>query len=1285
LNIVVIDPPLAILEVKQRAFMTWAGSGRNGYRTVFTQWLSRVSHKRLMFGQNPRPMQRPPLNLAPDPRLPISAHAADIAAALAHHPVIIVCGATGSGKSTQLPKLCLAAGRGTQGMIGHTQPRRIAARALANRIAAELGTRVGAAVGCQVRFDDRTGPQCLVKLMTDGILLRQLTSDAQLSAYDTLIIDEAHERSLNIDLLLGALQRLGARRPELRVIITSATIDTQRLSQFFGGAPVIDVEGSSHPIEVRYRPLAAADEDAAELSLPEGIVESVRELAAADRAPPGDILVFLPGEKHIREAALALEHAGLPRLEIMPLFARLTAPQQERIFEAHTTRRVILATNVAETSLTVPQVRHVIDSGLARISRYSVRSKVQRLALEPVSKASANQRRGRCGREAPGICIRLYSEEDFAAREDFTPPEILRTHLASVLLHLAASGLGDPETFPFLDPPDTRQINDGFRQLQELGAMDERRRITALGQRLASLPCDPKLGRMLLAAARLHCLSEMLIVAAFLAVQDPRERPADAQAQADAAHATYADPRSDFLTVLTLWQRFHEQAASLGGAALRKWCREHFLSFVRMREWQDLHAQLGGSVQDLKLKRNQAPAGAADLHRAILSGLLGSIGLLEERREFLGARGTRFVIAPGTPLAAKPPKWVVAAQLMETTRLYARMVAAVQPGWIEGAAGPLLRREYTDPHWVSSRGQVSAYESVSLYGLPLASGRRISYGAVAPQAAHEIFIQEALVAGHSDIAAPFVAANRDLKARVEALEARIRRRDILVDEPTQAQFYATRIPLQVNSVAGFERWWREIEPGSPDGLHMSLSDLCRREAPEAGGEYFPQTMTIAGNHLPLEYVFEPGTAADGITLNVPEQLLEELDAEQLAWLVPGARQEKIAELLRSLPKAVRRRIVPVTDHARLALAAVTAGPLPPFHAWLAAWITARTGTPLRAADLAMAVLPDHLRLNIRVLGGAQVLAEGRDLAQLRRQLRGAPRTAAPDSHRSWDFGPLPEVLAVSRAGVTFNVWPALRDVGTGVAVAEARSLTAAQDLSRAGLTRLAVLALPQLARHIGRRIAEDRTLVLLAQGLAASRPLVESGAERIFQECFFDTEQDLPRDAAQFARQLDARRAQLDATATRLIAMMRSILEERRAARAALDCLRADIFAATLAPLRAQLDELFAPDFPRSPAQPWFNQLPRYLKAISRRATRMSTNLERDAALAARIQPFEGQYRALRGQAVPLAAEAGLAQLRWMLEEFRVSLHAQELRTLVPVSEKRLQELVERILHPNAQ
>ncbi|HTY93736.1 MAG TPA: DUF3418 domain-containing protein, partial [Steroidobacteraceae bacterium] len=825
---------------------------------------------------------------------------------------------------------------------------------------------------------------------------------------------------------------------------------------------------------------------------------------------------------------------------------------------------------------------------------------------------------------------------------------------------------------------------------------------TPLGRRIASLPCDPKLGRMLLAAAGLGCLSEMLIIAAFLASQDPRERPADAQQQADEAHAGYADPRSDFVTALNLWQRFHAQAGTLGGAALRRWCRENFLSFVRLREWQDLHAQLAAAAQELHLKRNAGAARHADLHRAVLCGLLGSIGTLDERREYCGARGSRFVIAPGTPLAARPPKWIVAAQLQETTRLYARMVAAVQPGWIESVASHLLRREYSDPHWVSSRGQVSAYESVTLYGLQLARARRVSYGAVAPLAAHEIFVQEALVAGRSSIDEPFVRANRELRAHVEGLEARIRRRDILVDESAQARFYATRIPEQVNSVAGFTTWWRTVASATPRLLHMSLGDLCRREAPEAGDENYPQTLLVAGNHLPLRYLFEPGAAADGITLDVPEQLLEELDGEQLAWLVPGARLEKIAELLRSLPKAIRRQIVPVTDHARLALGSLPAGPLPPLHAWLAAWITARTGTAIGPADLAAAVLPDHLKLNIRVLDGVadagaasgttpHVLAAGRDLALLRRQVRGsrerahpAPRAQGPDSHRSWDFGPLPEVRPAVRSGVSFNVWPTLLDTGTGAAVIEARSRSEALELLRAGLTRLAVLALPHLARHLTQRIGADRSLVLLAQGLDTPRPRGAAVTDRIFQECFFDSDQELPRDADAFGRRLDARRGLLDATATRLIALLHRILEERRAARAALDALSGAAFAAGVAQLRIQLDTLVGEGFPRSPAQPWFEQLPRYLKAIGRRAQRMRTNLERDSALEARIRPFDEQYRRFIARGVPGSRLPALRQLRWMLEEFRVSLHAQELRTLQPVSERRLQELVDQVLHPRA-
>src|SRR5579883_1706006 len=770
----------------------------------------------------PRPAL--PIRIDYDPALPITAHRQEILAALARHPAIVVCGATGSGKSTQLPKLCLEAGRGTAGLIGHTQPRRIAARALATRLAEELHTTVGGAVGYQVRFTDRTGPGTRVKLMTDGILLQELEHDPELRRYDTLILDEAHERSLNINLLLGVLKRLLPRRADLRLIVTSATIDPGRLAEFLGGAPVIEVSGRSYPVEVRYRPLVAEDEDAAELSLPAGIVEAVRELDCRGGSGRADTLVFLPGEKHIREAAEALSNARLPGTEVLPLYARLSAADQTRIFQAHALRRVILATNVAETSLTVPGIRYVIDSGLARISRYSPRGKVQRLHVERISRASADQRKGRCGREADGICIRLYSEEDFEAREAFTPPEVLRTSLASVILRMAVLGLGEPESFPFLDPPDTRLINDGVRLLAELEAMTDGRRVTSLGRQIARLPVDPRLGRMLLAAARHRCLAQMLVIASFLETQDPRERPAERQQQADEKHAAFADKRSDFITVLNLWRAFGEQAAMLPGNQLRRWCREHFLSFLRMREWQDLHGQLTRSVRDLDLRPSRAPASYAQLHQAILTGFLGSVGALNPKREYDGPRGMRFVIAPGTPLAARPPKWLVAGSLLETTRVYARMVASVNPAWIERAGAHLLRRTYSEAHWVAGRGFVAAFESVALCGLPLVSRRRVNYGPIAPQEARDLFIREVLLdpergPARQVVGGEFLEANRRLRAQIERLEAKIRRRDILAAEEAQLAFYAARIPATVSSVAGFEQWRAGAERRDPRLLY----------------------------------------------------------------------------------------------------------------------------------------------------------------------------------------------------------------------------------------------------------------------------------------------------------------------------------------------------------------------------------------------------------------------------------------------------------------------------------
>lgn len=1241
-------------------------------------------------GRAQDPAALPSVKLEYDGALPITAHRTEILEALARHPVIVVCGATGSGKTTQLPKLCLEAGRGTRGVIGHTQPRRLAARALATRLGEELGTPVGGLVGYKVRFNDRTGPRTRIKLMTDGILLKELESDRALRRYDTLIIDEAHERSLNIDLIFGVLKQLLPSRPDLKVIVTSATIDPERFARFFGGAPIIEVSGRSYPVEVRYRPLVAEDEDAAELSLPEGIVAAVRELDESARGIRGDILVFLPGEKQIREAAEALEAAQFRHTKILPLYARLSAREQQQIFEPHSERRIVLATNVAETSLTVPGIRFVIDSGLARISRYSARAKVQRLPIERISKASADQRKGRCGREAEGICIRLYSEEDFSLREDFTPPEVLRTNLASVILRMAALGLGNPEEFPFLDPPDTRLINDGVRLLQELKAMDAERRVTSLGQQIAGLPVDPRLGRMLLAATRHNCLTEMLVIASFLEAQDPRERPAEAQQLAVEKQSRFTDRRSDFITVLNLWRAFCEESGALSGNQLRKWCREHFLSFMRMREWQDLHAQLAESIAELKLRPNQVPASYAELHQAILTGFLGSIGKLDERREFDGPRGIRFVIAPGTRLASRPPKWVVAGSIVETTRLYARMVAAVDPGWIEAAGEHLLKRTYTEPHWVENRGYVSAYETVTLYGLTLASRRRVNYGAIAPSEAREIFIREALVAGRSDVRGEFLAANRRLLDEVERLEAKIRRRDILVDEQTLVDFYAARIPERISTVASFESWRGKAERHAPRLLHMKLADVMRRDAPEVSAEDYPDALPVGGNLLPLTYKFEPVEPDDGVTLTVPEPLVDMLDAGRLAWLVPGWRLEKVTELMRELPKELRKPLVPVPDSARLALAEVEGkafDELPDFHEWLARWITARVGQTVAPAQLAALRLPAHLQMNLRIVDADdRVIAEGRDVLALKRRLRDAagplrPVTQGEDAepaYRAWNFGDLPESVEVERNRLRLRVFPAVEDRGTSVARVEARTAAEAEALSRAGLTRLFMISLPQQVKYINHRFAQEKELVLLGSGLQLAQPVPQALTWRSVRECFLPDEEPLPRTSEAFARLMESKRAQLSEVADRLAALVLAILREWRAARVDVERLRSPAFADAVADIESHLVSLLPPDFIEATPRQWLEQFPRYLKAVRRRVERLAGNVARDAELAARVAPFTRELRSLMAQASGRRPRPELDQLRWMVEEFRVSLFAQELKTLLRVSEKRLAEQLER-------
>ncbi|MGD8498283.1 MAG: ATP-dependent RNA helicase HrpA, partial [Chromatiales bacterium] len=867
-------------------------------RTSATRRQSRVSS---------RPAIEYPLEL------PVVARREEIAATIRDHPVVIVCGETGSGKTTQLPKICLELGRGIDGLIGHTQPRRIAARSVAARLAEELGGEIGQHVGFKIRFSDHTRPTGYVKLMTDGILLAEIQQDRLLSRYDTLIIDEAHERSLNIDFLLGYLKQLLPRRPDLKLIITSATIDPERFSRHFDDAPIVEVSGRTYPVDIRYRPLVGEDEDSRDLTLLEGIVQAADELAGEG---PGDILVFLSGEREIREAAEALRKHHPGHTEILPLYARLSATEQQRVFQSHRGRRIVLATNVAETSLTVPGIRYVIDTGRARISRYSWRSKIQRLPIEAVSQASANQRAGRCGRVSEGVCIRLYDEQDFERRDAFTEPEILRTNLASVILQMEALGLGDIEAFPFVEPPDPRLIKDGYRLLHELGAVDQRNRITALGRRIARLPVDPRLARMLIAAEGQGCLRETLIVVSALAVQDPRERPLEHQQAADQAHARFLDERSDFLAYLNLWEYYQVQRLHLSKSKLRRQCRDEFLSFMRIREWIETHGQLRTLMLESGARENEKDASYAQLHRALLSGLLSHIGIRDEAGEFIGARNRRFRVFPGSGLFKRPPKWLMAAEIAETARVYARTCARIEPEWLEGLARPLMRREVFEPHWQRRAGRAGAYERLSLYGLVVVAKRRIDYTRINPVESRELLIRHALVYGEYKGEPTFLKHNLALVDEVEELEARSRRRDILVDEDSLYAFYDRLLPETITNLAAFERWRAEVEREDPKALFFRREALMRHEAEDITAERFPDTIQVGGLRLPLTYRFEPEAEDDGVSVTVPAAALNQLDRAPFDWLVPGLFEERLVALIRGLPKALRKNFVPAPDFAR---------------------------------------------------------------------------------------------------------------------------------------------------------------------------------------------------------------------------------------------------------------------------------------------------------------------------------------------------------------------------------
>jgi ATP-dependent helicase HrpA len=1214
--------------------------------------------------------------------LPVARRRDEIARAIAAHPVVVVAGETGSGKTTQLPKICLALGRGVDGLIGHTQPRRIAARSLAERIAEELGTPLGRDVGCKVRFSDRTRPEGYVKVMTDGILLAETRGDRHLSAYDTLILDEAHERSLNIDFLLGYVKRILPRRPDLRVVITSATIDTERFARHFD-APVVEVSGRTYPVEVRYRPPEPA-EGAADPH--RGLLDAVDELAGL--GPEGDILVFLPGEREIREAAEALRKHHPRDTEVLPLFARLSAAEQHRVFHPGPRRRIVLATNVAETSLTVPRIRYVIDSGLARISRYSTRAKVQRLPVEPVSRASADQRKGRCGRLSEGVCIRLYAEDDYDARPAFTEPEVRRTNLAAVILRMLALDLGDVAEFPFIDPPDRRQVTDGLALLAELGAVDGHGRITPTGRRLADYNVDPRIARMVLAAREEGALREVLVIAAALSIRDPRERPVEAQARADAAHARFRDPASDFRALLNLWDFYDEAARHRSRTKLRALCKEHFLSYPRMREWRDLHRELSTQVREAGARVSAEPATDAQLHRALLAGLLGHVGHKVEpdrtggrqrgAREYLGARQARFVIHPGSGLARKPPEWVVAAELVETGRLYGRICARVEPEWIEQAAGGRLKRTFFEPHWDRRRAAVMAFERTALYGLTLCPKRRVPFGLVDPGQAREVFLRQALVAGEFGTRAPFLAHNRRVIEEIESASARHRNRAAGVDEEAVLAFYDARVPPEVHDGRTFETWRKQAEEENPRRLFLSREDVARPDTPDAAGDLFPDHLEVGGLSLPLTYRFRLGHPEDGVTATLPLHALNTLAPGRFEWLVPGMLRDKAGFLLKSLPKRHRRDVMPWTRWAGAFAEEAVPGDTPLTEA-LAAFLKARCGTEIPPEAWDLAHLPDHLSMRFVVVDeqGAEVGA-GRDLARLKDELGGAARAgfaALPKAEferagaTDWDFGDLPESVSFGPPERPAHGHPALVDRGDAVDLVLLEDPEAARRATRDGLLRLAVLRLP---RALGqpKQVPIPQAACLHYAPLGPCDALKADLHRAVLEWLFFEGAGEV-RTRAAFEARVDHVQAKLGPALAEAARAVTDALARHHALATTLAApgLRGD--PESLADLREHLGMLVFPGFAAETPHARLLHLPRHLTALSVRLERLQANPARDRKALAAVAPL---WRAYRERVAALGSDApDLAGFRDLLEELRVSLFAQEVGTAVPVSVPRLE------------
>ncbi|HET9077418.1 MAG TPA: ATP-dependent RNA helicase HrpA [Acidimicrobiales bacterium] len=1231
----------------------------------------------------------PPVRYPPD--LPVSARREEIMAAIRDHQVVVVAGETGSGKTTQIPKMCLELGRGVDGMIGHTQPRRIAARTVAERIAEELDVTLGGAIGYQVRFTETVGATSLVKVMTDGILLAEIRRDRMLTAYDTIIVDEAHERSLNIDFLLGYLAQLLPRRPDLKVIITSATIDTARFAAHFA-APVVEVSGRTYPVEIRYRPLEAEPEadDGTDRDVNSAICDAVSELVAEG---PGDILVFLPGERDIRDAAGALRDHGPDDLEILPLYARLSAAEQHRVFRAHRGRRVVLATNVAETSLTVPGIRYVVDTGMARISRFSHRTKVQRLPIEAVSRASADQRAGRCGRVAPGVCIRLYPEEDYAGRPEFTDPEILRTNLASVILQMEAIGLGEVESFPFIEAPDRRSVADGRALLEELGAFErrgERLHLTPIGRRLAELPVDPRLGRMVLEAERRDCLREVTVIAAALSIQDPRERPADHAQAADEMHRRFAVTDSDFLGYVRLWDYLAELQAQLSGNQFRRRCKTEFLHVLRIREWQDVAGQIRQVYRGRGAHANREPAHPDQIHQALLAGLLSHIGMRDRvRGDYRGARNTRWVIGRGSNLARRQPGWAMAGALVETDRTWARTVARVEPAWAEKLGAHLVKRSYSDPWWEAKRGEAMVEERVTLYGLPVDAGRPVALSRLDPAEARRLFIEEALVGRNWPVA---VAPLERTAARVEQVrvwEERVRRRDLLAGPDVVEAFYDRVIPAEVTDGRRFQRWWRRAQQSDPDLLDVPLEVLVDRGGGPVDFSGYPDRWAAGGLELPLTYRYEPGADGDGVTVSVPLDTLNRLDGAGFDWNVPGYRLDLVTALVRALPKGHRRALGPARDVAREVLAGT--GPADgPLLEVVAARLSRLGGEPVDPAVWDVRDLPAHLRVCFEVVGGdGAVLARGRDLGDLRRRMQERIRAAlariAPELIRhgaaTWEFGDLPRQVDKGN----LRAYPALVDEGDSVGVALLDSPAAQADSMWRATRRLLLLAAPLPAAHLQRRLTNETKLALARSGT----PLAD-----LFTDCATAVADRImvghggpAFDRAGFeAMAADARRGLVDRVA-RLATIAGGVMAAAEQVHDAIDRLdradRSGQLQPALADVGQQVADLVRPGFVTSAGTGRLGDLLRYLEAAGRRLERLPADVRRDTERQAAVGRVRARYEELVDQVLagtaPAGVRAGLADVRWMIEELRVSLWAQSLGTPAPVSEARIMRAIDRM------